>query len=267
MGTASITTQPSCDSPAVIVANANYGYHFLQWNDGNIDNPRTVTLTQDTSFTAYFAPNQYTLTVTAGEHGTTSGSGTYNYGDIITIRAYPEEHYHFTRWNDNNTDNPRQYRIEENKTLTAFFANNTYTVTVVSANPTMGTVSGGGQAMYGSTVTIRATSNQGYHFERWNDNNTNSIRTVEVHGNITYTAYFAANVGIDDVVTDNIRVYAQNGQIAIEGVGDMPVWVYDIMGRQVAHSKNATEPVSVPNKGVYLVKVGTLPAQKVVVIR
>ena len=36
-------------------ATPNYGYHFTQWNDGNMDNPRTITLTQDTSFTAEFA--------------------------------------------------------------------------------------------------------------------------------------------------------------------------------------------------------------------
>lgn len=38
-----------------LAANANYGYHFVQWNDGNTDNPRTIVLTQDTTFTAEFA--------------------------------------------------------------------------------------------------------------------------------------------------------------------------------------------------------------------
>ncbi|MCI5716285.1 MAG: T9SS type A sorting domain-containing protein, partial [Bacteroidales bacterium] len=36
-------------------ATANEGYRFVIWNDGNTDNPRTVTLTSDTSFTAIFA--------------------------------------------------------------------------------------------------------------------------------------------------------------------------------------------------------------------
>ena len=47
-----------------ITATANYGYHFVQWSDGVIDNPRTITLTQDTVLTAEFA-----LT-TAGQCGT-----------------------------------------------------------------------------------------------------------------------------------------------------------------------------------------------------
>ncbi len=39
----------------VITAVPNNGYHFTQWSDGNTDNPRTIELTQDTTFTAEFA--------------------------------------------------------------------------------------------------------------------------------------------------------------------------------------------------------------------
>ena len=41
-----------CDS--VLTAMPNYGYHFVQWNDGNTDNPRTIYLTKDSTFTAEF---------------------------------------------------------------------------------------------------------------------------------------------------------------------------------------------------------------------
>ena len=43
-----------CDD-TIITATPNEGYHFVQWSDGNTDNPRTITLTQDTTFTAEFA--------------------------------------------------------------------------------------------------------------------------------------------------------------------------------------------------------------------
>lgn len=33
----------------------NNGYYFTQWSDGSTDNPRTITLTQDTAFNAEFA--------------------------------------------------------------------------------------------------------------------------------------------------------------------------------------------------------------------
>ena len=38
-----------------LTAVPNDGYHFVQWSDGNIDNPRTLVLTQDTILTAEFA--------------------------------------------------------------------------------------------------------------------------------------------------------------------------------------------------------------------
>ena len=35
-------------------ATANSGYQFKEWNDGNTDNPRVITVTQDESYTAHF---------------------------------------------------------------------------------------------------------------------------------------------------------------------------------------------------------------------
>jgi hypothetical protein len=55
MGTVSITQANTCaDSTATIEAVANAGYQFVQWKDGNTENPRVITVTQDTIFTAMF---------------------------------------------------------------------------------------------------------------------------------------------------------------------------------------------------------------------
>ena len=322
-----------------ISAIANNGYHFTSWNDGSVDNPRTITLTQDTVFTAFFAPNQYTLIVTADEHGTVTGSGTYFYGDTVIIQAIPDAHHHFVFWDDGNLDNPRQYLVEEDKTLTAHFAIDThtvnvvsndfvrgmaeasgthfafgspctvtataytgytfagwsngitanpytfavisdvelmalfveegeevYTVTVESADPTMGSVSGGGQALYGGTLTIRAIPNEGYQFLNWQDGNTENPRTVTVTGNITYTAHFESTQGIEDIDVAEIKIYATEGRIVVQGADGLDVRVYDITGREMIRAARNGETPLLPN-GVYLVKVGTLPARKVVVLR
>ena len=37
-----------------MTATANEGYEFTGWNDGNTENPRTVSLTSDTAFMAIF---------------------------------------------------------------------------------------------------------------------------------------------------------------------------------------------------------------------
>jgi hypothetical protein len=54
-GTASIRQQPDCtDNIAVIEATPNQDYRFVSWNDGNTDNPRTITVTSDSTFVANF---------------------------------------------------------------------------------------------------------------------------------------------------------------------------------------------------------------------
>ncbi len=186
---------------ATLTATANSGYHFTQWQDGDTQNPRTVTVTDNATYTAYFeadAPTQYTITTTSANPtmGTVTGGGTYNDGATATLTATANSGYHFTRWQDNNTQNPRTVTVTGNATYTAYFEANAptqYTITVTSANPTMGTVTGGGTYNEGATATLTATANNGYHFTQWQDGNTQNPRTVTVTGNATYTASFEAN--------------------------------------------------------------------------
>ena len=54
MGSATITQEPACGTPAIIVATPNDGYFFSQWSDGNTDNPRTLTVNEDIELAAEF---------------------------------------------------------------------------------------------------------------------------------------------------------------------------------------------------------------------
>ena len=49
--------QTICDALELVAIPSN-GYHFTQWSDGNTENPRTIFLTQDTTFTAEFAADK-----------------------------------------------------------------------------------------------------------------------------------------------------------------------------------------------------------------
>ena len=55
-GTVTLTQEPvSCDDLTLAFrADAAEGWQFTQWSDGNTDNPRTLTLTQDITLTAEF---------------------------------------------------------------------------------------------------------------------------------------------------------------------------------------------------------------------
>ena len=258
-----------------LTATATDGYHFDHWSDGNTQNPRSITVNNDIALTAYFVQNTPTYTVTVNSNntsmGTVTGGGTYEQGTTVQITATPYNGYQFDHWNDGNMQNHRTITVNSNITLTAYFVQNTqyHTVTLSSNDYSMGTVTGGGQYEHGSTATCAAVPYNGYHFERWSDNNTQNPRNITVNSNISLTAYFAANVGIDDIDDSGIIVYAKDYQILIEEAIGEPVTIYTIDGRAIALLPKATEHVAIPvsNIGIYIVKIGNHPARKVVVIR
>ena len=55
-----ILEQPTCANGGVarIQAVPNAGCTFSRWSDGNTQNPRTITVAQDTVLIAYFTSNQ-----------------------------------------------------------------------------------------------------------------------------------------------------------------------------------------------------------------
>ena len=180
------TTHSISATPAV-------GYHFTQWSDGNTDNPRTVTLTQDTTFTALFAINVYTLTVTAGEHGTVSGGGDYEHGTEATLTATADEGYHFSQWSDGSTDNPYTITLTADLTLTATFDPDQYAVntTIGCGDEEVNSVSTSADiADYGATVTLTATAGEGYYFSQWDDGVTTNPRSVTITQDTTFAACF-----------------------------------------------------------------------------
>ncbi len=119
----------------------------------------------------------------------------FNEGRSVTLSAQPKTGYHFVRWQDNVTSNPRTVVTgNTDMTYTAYFAINTYTLTVNSANTSMGTVSGGGTYNHGATATLTAAPKSCYLFKRWTDGNTDNPRSVTVTSAGTYTAEFATEV-------------------------------------------------------------------------
>ena len=122
-GTTSGDTLAAYLDYVTISATAKYGYHFSSWENGNADNPRQVQVTGDKEYMAYFDKNTYTVTtVCDGNYGTVSPSVTGEYLDTITLTATPTLGYHFSRWSDGNTQNPRKYVVKKDVTLTAEFA-------------------------------------------------------------------------------------------------------------------------------------------------
>lgn len=77
-----------------------------------------------------------------------------------------------------------------------------YQITTLSANNSMGTVSGSGTYNLGDSVSITASAQSGYRFTGWDDGITENPRTIVVSGDATYTAYFD-NLGTEEHHYDN----------------------------------------------------------------
>lgn len=214
MGAASVTSQPSCTNPqAIIAATSNEGFHFTHWSDGNTNNPRVLSLNQDTSLVANFTVNQAYITVHSNDSvkGHVSGSGLYIYNAPVVLMATANEGYHFIHWNDGNTQNPRYVTAIQDSVFTAIFVSNLSNINVLNNNPEMGTVSGSGVYYYQNYATLSATPNYGYHFTHWNDGNTDNPRMLFVDRDTTFIASFALNVYAISASSENTTMGSVSG--------------------------------------------------------
>jgi hypothetical protein len=192
MGNVTGSGDYNIDSTAVIEAIPDAGYRFMQWNDGITNNPRTITVLQDTIFTATFEAMIHYVVVNVNDPimGTVTGNGNYTENALATIEAIPNVGYKFVQWNDTNTNNPRTITVLQDTTFTATFEALVHYVAVNANDSTMGTVTGYGNYAENTLAAIEAIPNAGYGFLQWNDGNTDNPRTITVLQDTTFTAEF-----------------------------------------------------------------------------
>ncbi len=96
----------------------------MSWNDGDTTNPRSITVYDSATYTAFFALNEYRLSVESSnaEQGLVYGGGIFEYNTQTTIAAFPFAGYHFDQWSDGISDNPRNITVVRDSNLIALFA-------------------------------------------------------------------------------------------------------------------------------------------------
>ena len=250
---------------ATLTAVANEGYHFAQWSDGLTSATRRLTVVEDAEFGATFEINSYEVKLSA-ENGTVSGAGTFEHGAEATISAKAAEHYHFARWSDGNTDNPRKLTVTKNRSLKAVFEADLFTIKVEAENGTIYGASSGFE--FGAVATLTASPDLGYHFEKWSDGNTDNPRSVTIDATVLsnldkpFTAIFEKNpsyVGIEESAAEEVSIYAYGNTIVVENAAD-DIFVYDAMGRMIVRETADTDrtEIQVEGTGVYVVKTGSV---------
>ena len=195
-------------------------YTFSHWNDGVTDNPRTVYVTSDTMFTAYFKPAKICgvmvrssdtdmgsatrllrRRVQPGDllppgsdpyYITVPGDSTYCERDEVIFRAKANEGYVFCRWSNGSSDNPLIITVHSDTMLTAYFApEGMHMVSAQSNNNNAGHVTGAGNYPSCDTAWLTAVvDDSNYLFRHWSNGSTENPLAVVYTGDTMLTAYF-----------------------------------------------------------------------------
>lgn len=175
------------------IATANTDYTFTNWTEnGIIVSPLATyvfTLNSNRNLVANFISSKMTVSLSSNPllSGTTTGAGLFSSGSLVTVSATPNTNYQFSNWTENGlivSLLPNySFNITADRTLVANFTAIQYTVSV-SANPFAGgNVNGGGLFNAGTQITVIATANAGFTFEKWTDGG-NEVSTL---ANYTFT--------------------------------------------------------------------------------
>ena len=113
MGTVKGSGEYAESTIVILSALPNEGFQFARWNDGSTENPRPVTVMEDTELTAEFETGSHRLSVRSGNE---------DMGNVTALlTATPNTGYQFIHWNDGDISNPRTIAISENIDLIAKF--------------------------------------------------------------------------------------------------------------------------------------------------
>lgn len=354
-GTASFVQPVDCQQTAIIQATPAARCVFTGWSDGNTDNPRTITLTGNTTMTANFALTREVVVQSANEvMGTTEGGGIHVVGSEVTLSAIATCGFRFTHWQDGEVSNPRTITLGNDTVFTAYFEMHSDTVflhdtayvdvhdttyidvhdtayvdvyvhdtTVVTDTVTLTEYVPIHDTTYINvpvhdttivTDTVTLTEYVPVHDTTYINvpiHDTTYIMqtdtiTVTQYDTVTNTVYdtidnyiydtltltdtlwltqtdtiwlhdtiiihdtiYITQEGIDGVDALDAKIYSNSGQIVVEGAEQNTVTLFDINGRTLATKQDYGAPLrfDVPAAGTYMVKIGNHPARKVVVIR
>ena len=123
MGIVTGTGNYVLNTQVTLTATPKAGYAFEKWSDGDTNPVRTISVTENATYTAIFYGLPFTITVKANESewGDVSGGGTYPRSTRVDLTATPKLGYKFVKWDDGVIRNPYRVVVTRDKTYTAIF--------------------------------------------------------------------------------------------------------------------------------------------------
>ena len=250
-------------------------YTFINWTKNgtqvSTNATYTFTVTESATYIANFQTQSFTVTTSVNpvNSGTTTGSGTYSYGQNCTVTATANTGYNFVNWTENgnvvSNNTHYSFSVTGNRTLVANFTLQTVQITT-SVNPAEGgTATGGGTYNYGDEVTISVNTNEDWAFQNWTENG--NVVSNEKTFSFTATANrnFVANLmyteGIGEQSIQSLVIFPNpvNDKLTVEAKEAIgTVEIYNLMGALVYSQKDCTSKVEINTAdlpgGIYFIR-------------
>jgi uncharacterized repeat protein (TIGR02543 family) len=218
-----------------LTATADPGWTFDHWSGDatGSDNPVVITIQGDTSVTANYTQNEYTLSVTS-LHGTVSRSpdqATYHYGDEVTLTATAGPGWSFSDWSGDATgsDNPVVITIQGDTSVTANYtelpptcyalhlSHNGQGSTPVASPLKSAACAANGQYVAGEHISLSgAAPDLGWHTASWTgtandlstaDSNSLTMPASTHYARVNYTQdEYTLDVGVDPEEGGSVEV-------------------------------------------------------------
>lgn len=249
---------------------------FTRWSDGNTDNPRVVNLTSDTVIVAEFG---------VPDCDTVSSFPWYAELDDATLQCW--DIFHNSGVNDwvllsvgtmlstgfNTADNwlvsphinvAQGTSLLFNCTSIATSIPDALAITAITANgdtvilaDEQFTVINSGQRQVDLAPVAGQTIRIGFHHYACPAISALKLTDISIK----------ATNGIEDIENSQVKIKVSDLTLTVDNPEGETVRLYDINGRQLVLSTGRSFTLPLPASGVYIIKVGNLPARKVVAVK
>jgi hypothetical protein len=171
----------------------------------------------------------------------------YKYGTFVELTANPDEEWSFSYWSGdlNGSNNPENITMDQNKTITAHFSINEYTLTVnIIGEGTV--IKDPDQATYpfGTTVQLTAVPEEKWLFDYWSGDLTGSENPDEIliDGDKVVDAHFK-----EDATAPEIKITKPEKGIYILNK-KLANFVFPIIFNEITIEAEASDDISGLNK-------------------
>lgn len=180
------------------------GWSFTGWNGAIVGNanPVNITMNADRSVTAIFSIMKLTVTASSNPAagGSVIGTGVFDYGEVVTLIATPNEGYEFVNWTEDGAqvslDPEYSFILTTDRSLVANFAVKTYELGVnVLGNGSVQKSPDLDKYLHGEIVELAAEPAQGWSFDSWSGDleGSQNPASITMNANKEVTATFRAN--------------------------------------------------------------------------